>query len=312
MNIDNIDINSFINKYIDFVDEISNKHRYESNIKHLLYLIVPAFVIKYDIKNEKHILKCFNEIPIVISGNEDKTVTAAFNRRVLKDGDGYKTIKVIILNEYKTANLTNLLDSIIHEYNHAVNSINNEVTWDDKVIRVRTGLSHIFYDKNSLNYLSKSNEVALEEILNTMQTEEIINIINSFNNKPIDNYEFSSMLYSLKNEIGKESFKSEAYYYDSLLTSELVKNKTFTPTICNLRLNGMIEDIPYLFDNVLGINGEYDRLNSLLTSIHKKEIEYGKRTMFRNLLLNDIKKDSLKVINLIREYDNKCIYKHTN
>ena len=311
MNIDNIDLNKFIDKYIDFVDRISQKYNYESNIKHLLYIIVPAFIIKYDVKNEKNVLKCFEEVPIVVTGTEDKNVTASFNRRVLKDGDGFKTIKIILLNEYRTANLSGLLDSIIHEYNHAINSINNEISYDDKVVKVRTGISYIIYDKNTLNYLSKSNEIALEEILNTMQTEQIINIINSFNKKNVSNYEFSNMLSVLSSEIGKESYKSESYYYDSLLASELVKNKTFTPTICNLRLSGMIEDVPYLFDNVLDREGEFNRLNSLLTNIHKKEIEYNQKVLFRNMILNEIKRDSIKVINLIREYDDKCIYKHS-
>lgn len=312
MNIDNIDINAFIDKYISFVDRVSDKHGYESNIRHLLYVIIPAFILKYDIKNEKNILRCFEEVPIVVTGTENQNITASFNRRILRDGDGYKTLKIILLNQYRTGNLTDLLDSIIHEYNHAVNSINNEISYDDKVIKVRTGISYIIYDRKTLVYLKKSDEVALEEILNTMQTEEIINIINSFGRKNITNYEFNNMLSVLNTEIGKDKFKSEAYSYDSLLTSELVKNKTFTPTICNLRLSGMVEDVPYLFDNVLGKEGEFSRLNKLLTDIHKKEVDYSKKTLFKGKILNDIKSDSLKVISLIREYDNKCIYKHTD
>ncbi len=310
MNIENIDINNFLNKYIDFVDNISNKFRYDNNIKHLLYVIVPAFVIKYDIKNEKHILNCFETIPIVVTGTEDKTITASFNRKLSVDNGSYKTVKIILLNEFKTANLTDLLDSIIHEYNHAINSINYEISYDDKIIKVRTGLSYILYDKKSLKYISKSNEVALEEILNTMQTEEIIEIINSFGKKPISNYEFNNMLDTLNKEIGSSKFKSDAYMYDSLLTSELIKNKTFTPTICNLRFKGLIDDIPYLFDNVIGRDGEYNRLNELLTKIHKNEWDYNNSKLFRNIILNNIKSDSLKVIDLIREYDSKCIYKH--
>ena len=38
-----------VHKYISFVDEISNIYQYDGNIKHLLYLIVPAFVTKYTI-----------------------------------------------------------------------------------------------------------------------------------------------------------------------------------------------------------------------------------------------------------------------
>ena len=62
MNQDNI--NEFLNRYIDFVDNLSNKYNYSSNIKHVLYLIIPAFVIKYGIKEERSILSCFNSIPI--------------------------------------------------------------------------------------------------------------------------------------------------------------------------------------------------------------------------------------------------------
>ena len=310
MNIENIDLNKFIDKYVSFVDMVSSKHNYDSNLKHLLYIIVPAFIIKYDLKNEKLILKCFEEVPMVISGTENKNITASFNRRIIHQDGTYKSVKRIVINEYRTASLSNLLDNIIHEYNHAVNSYNNEVSYDDKYVKLRAGVSYMIFDRNTLRLLSKSKEVALEEIINTMQTEQIINIINSFNRYEISNYEFSNMLYTLSTEV-RGTFKSEAYTYDSLLAKELINNKTFTPTITNLRLKGNIEDIPYLFDNVLDRDGEYNRLNELLTKIHKKEILYGERTLFKNMILKEIKEDSLKVINLIKEYDDKCIYKHT-
>ena len=304
-----MNINSLIDRYVSFVDKISNKYHYESNIKHLLYLIVPAFVIKYDIKNENQILRCFDEIPITVTGTENKNITASFSRILIKKNSGYETKKFILLNEYKTADLINMLDNIIHEYNHAINSINYEISYDDEYVKVRTGLSYILYDKKSLKPLRKSKEVALEEIINTAQTSEIINIINSFNKEEIDNIEFNNVLYSLRNDIGKDIFESDAYEYDSLITKELIKNKTFTPTITKLRYKGLIEDIPSLFDNVIGKDGEYKRLNELLTEIHNLEYKYMDATLFKNRILNEIRNKSRMVLNIINDYDNKCIYK---
>ena len=44
-----------ISQHTEYVDNLSDKFAYETNIKHLLYLIVPAFVIKYGLKKESKI-----------------------------------------------------------------------------------------------------------------------------------------------------------------------------------------------------------------------------------------------------------------
>ena len=309
MDLNNLDINSFLNRYVDFVDRISNYYNYESNIKHLLYLIIPAFIIKYDLKNESTILNCFENIPMLITGTENKVVTAAFSRTLSRTKDGYVTNKVVLINEYKTASLPNMLDNIIHEYNHAINSVNNEITYDDEYVKVRTGLCYALYDKNNLNYLRKTKELALEEIINTYQSADIIDIIKSFNNYKVDNTEFNNALYVINKELGDKKFESSAYTFDQIITKELINNKTFTPTLCNLRLKGLIDDIPYLFDNVLGRDGEYKRLNELLTSMQELEVKYSKSTILKNKYLNDLKRTCNSIIDLIEEYDKKCIYK---
>ena len=53
-----------IEKYIPIIDEIGLKYNYPDNIKHLLYVVLPAFVIKY--KKEQFIIDCLNNIPIII------------------------------------------------------------------------------------------------------------------------------------------------------------------------------------------------------------------------------------------------------
>lgn len=309
MNLTQDNINAFLDKYILFVDEISKKFRYDDNIRHILYVIVPAFISQYGVSNEAFILKCFREIKIYASGNSNSLVTATFNRSLQRMDGNYFTEKYIVINNYGSISIPVLMDNIIHEFNHAVNSINNEISYDEKIIKVRTGISTIIYDKKSLKYIKKSDEEALEEILNTVQTEELINKINSFSKFSIQNSELSNMLYNLKFEIPEDGYKSNAYSYHKYICNELVNNKTFTPTINNLRFKGFIEDIPNLFDTVIGRDGSYQKLNKLLTEIHELVLKYSKSKLFKERLLNKIKSKASEVTDLIKEYDVKCIYK---
>ena len=309
MNITQENINPFLNKYISLIDSICEEYHYEANIKHLLYLIVPAFSVKYGPSNEHAILDCFKKVKIYISGKTDKIVTASFNRTLNKNANGYYTEKYVSINNYSNSSLPALIDNIVHEFNHAINSLNNEISYDDKVVKVRTGLSTLNYDRATLRFIGKSKEISLEEVLNTTQTEEIIDIINSFGKYSIDNMEFSNMLYALKNEIKGNNYVSDAYNYQKYVCDELIKNKTFTPTINNLRLKGFIEDIPNLFDNVIGREGSYKRLNELLDEVHILVLKYTKAKFFKDRLLNKIRSKSNDVIALIKEYDSKCIFK---
>lgn len=302
-------INNFLNKYISFVNKISDYYNYDNNIRHLLYLIIPGFVAKYGISNEKSILVCFEKVRIYISGTEDNTVTATFNRILRRNGNNYYTEKYVVLNQYKKASFTNMFDNIIHEFNHAVNSLNNEISLDDKYIKLRTGLCYLVYDRKNMKFLYKSNESFLEEVINTEQTEEIINIINSFGNYTIENVEFNNTLHVLKNEIVGNNYISDSYAFQSLVCDILMKNKTFYPTISNLRFKGFVDDIPIMFDGIIGKNGSYQYLNVLLKKIYNLQIKYSKSLFFKKIILNKIKLKAQELLSIIKEYDNKCIYK---
>ena len=302
-------INSFLNKYITFVNKISDYYNYDNNIRHLLYLIVPGFVAKYGISNEKSILVCFEKVRIYISGTEDNTVTATFNRILRRNGNNYYTEKYVVLNQYKKASFTNMFDNIIHEFNHAVNSLNNEISLDDKYIKLRTGLCYLVYDRKNMRFLYKSNESFLEEVINTEQTEEIINIINSFGNYTIENVEFNNTLHVLKNEIVGNNYISDSYAFQSLVCDILMKNKNFYTTISNLRFKGFVNDIPIMFDGIIGKNGSYQYLNVLLKKIYNLQIKYSKSLFFKKIILNKIKLKAQELLSIIKEYDNKCIYK---
>ncbi len=160
-----------------------------------------------------------------------------------------------------------------------------------------------------MSFITKSKEVVLEEILNTAQTEEVINIIKSFSKYVINNSELSTTLYSLNKELGEKDYNSDAYQYQKYICENLINNKTFTPTINNLRFKGMIEDIPTLFDNVIGEEGSYIKLNKMLTEMHDLIIKYSEKRFFKNRYLNKIKSISSDVTRIIEDYEKKCIFK---
>ena len=311
MNLDKININEFLNKYISFVDNISIKYGYDSNIKHVLYIIVPSFIIKYDIKNERKILKLFEDIKIIINNKEDNYNIASFERRLIKDNDNYIIDKKVLLNKYKQVSLIELIDSLIHEFNHAINSINNELYTDRYHVYLRSGIINTKYDKETLNIIdNKEKYIILEEVLNTIETEQIINIILSLNKYKdiIQNSEFINMLYALNNEVG-QTYKSNAYLLQTFISEELTKNKTFTSTLNNLRFIGNINNIESWFDNITGINNSFYILCDKLTIIKDLEIKHMKRKIFKNIILSKIREEYRNISTIIENFNNNCIYK---
>jgi len=313
MNVDQSNINELLNKYISFTNRICEENNYPNNIKHVLYLIIPAFVIKYGLKYENMILSCFEKIKIHISEKENTTCTAYFSRVLKKSPEStnpkYYTIKAIVLNQYKNASLVDMLDNIIHEFNHAVNSMINEIKYDDKIVGVRTGLSYMIYDVNDINHLKeKTKDITLEEIINTKQTEDIIEIIRSFARYEVHNEEFNNTFYALKHSIEGE-YTSNAYYLQSFICKELMSNKTFIPTIENLRFNGNVDDISGWFDNITGREGSYKELTSLLEQILEDEAKLIKVKWFKNYKIGKIREKMRKAMNIITEYENNCIFK---
>jgi len=313
MNINQSNINELLNKYMNFTNNICNKNNYPNNIKHVLYLIIPAFIIKYGLKYENMILGCFEKIKIHINEKENNSCTAYFSRIMRKNPDGvlpkYYTSKVVVLNQYKNASLIDMLDNIIHEFNHAVNSMINEIKYDDKNVSMRTGLSYMIYDINDINHIKeKTKDITLEEIINTKQTEDIINVIRSFSKYEVNNEEFNNTFYALEHSINGE-YTSDAYYLQSFICRELMKNKTFISTIENLRLNGNVDDIAGWFDNITGKEDSYNKLTILLEKILQEEEHLAKVKWFKNYKISKIKEKMRQVLDIIQEYENNCIFK---
>lgn len=291
------------NKYIEFVDGLDMN--YSAVIKNLLYIIIPGFVLRYGIENEKIILNVFRETTIKINDTKNSIVQAYYQNLPYKIGNTIKTKKSIVLLNYRENNLVELLDNLVHEYNHAVNSYSNGIIINDDSFKIRTGISYIKYDKESLKFISKDKSYIFEEILNTKETEEIINIIHGFKKYNFENSKINSALYLIDNHI-TDRYSSDAYLLETIFTSELIKNTTFLANLSSLRIKGNVEDINYWFDNITGKDGSFNRLIDIV--IELSSLKYDKNLSFfkKRKLNNKVKelyKNTKEIINL---FNNNC------
>ena len=210
--------NVVIQREKEFIDRISNEYGYDNNIRHLLYVIIPAFIIKYGINKEKLNLNAFRDIKIIISNEKDKYIKAYYSSKpILEDGE-YKTKKYMVLQNYKETDLVNLIDNLVHEFNHAVNSYINEIKVTKKYIYLRTGLTYRIYSKDDLTFIKKDPSYLLEEIINTKQTEEIINIMKSFDES---NPDISNTIYAINGETSHK-YSSNSYYLEGTICKQIL------------------------------------------------------------------------------------------
>lgn len=287
MKLDDNILNQLFDYSINFVDNELNN--YSNDIKHLLYIVIPAFIVKYGFDNKNLITKTFKEVPIIINNKEEKIYQAYYTNIPIVLGDNIIQSKHIVINYYQDKPLIELVDNIIHEYNHAINSMNDGIKWDDNYIYLRTGLMYIKYNKNNYEDNGKDDSYILEEIINTKQTEDIVDIVNSFNKYNINNNIISTSLYNI-NKFINNNYNSEAYLLQSTLCKELMNNHTLISVLSNLRFQGNIEEISYFFDNITGEDGSFNRLIKILNESVKLEEEFTKTKFFKNRKIIKIKR----------------------
>ena len=281
-----------------FVDNISDLYQYDDDIKHLLYLLIPAFIIKYGINKEKLVQNTFLETPIIPSKREDKYIKAYYSSKLYKDNNSIKTKKYMVIQNYQKNSLIELLDNLVHEFNHAINSYQNEISIEDNKVKVRTGLTFRIYAKDSLKFIEKDNSYILEEIINTKQTEDVINILKSFK---IDDRSLDTTIYAINNET-KHEYESKSYYLETYICKEILKNRTFISTLEKLRLSGNVLDITDWFDGIAG-QGNYTKFINLLKEISDLEKDYTLKTLWKKRLLNKIKEKSKEVIEIVNKFN---------
>lgn len=303
-----LSINRFYNIYSKSIEQICKKYNYNQNIKHLISFMIVLFLINYDRKYEKIIISCFENIEVIISNGYKKNIEAFYYRKLYNDGD-YCTQKYIFINNFVKEKYMDLIDSIIHEFNHAINSIKNEIKIDSNYILLRAGICFIKYNYNNLNVaIEKSKEFVLEEVINTIQTEEIINTILEINTEYVDNVELKGIINVLQMKLRKQSFKSKAYSLETVILGELTANRTFINTIKELRLVGDIEQIGDWFDSITKINGSYNKLNESLKNVMSLEEKIKKSKMLKIIIAKKIRKEILIIRKIIEEFNKNCNY----
>ena len=286
-----------LTKYISFIDDVSLKYQYPDNIKHLLYVIVPAFVIKYGLKKEHFILNCLNEIPIIITGKEDTRYQALYVSYPYKDNT-IKTKKRIYLNRYNNIPFLQLIDNLVHEFNHAINSFKNEIVISDDIFYLRTGLAKTIFNKNTLELIEKEKTYVLEEIINSKQTELIIDIIRKLKDLNIEDIRIQNTLEAIRNSVDNK-YISSSYFLMKHYCQELLNNKTFLLTIENLRIDGNIDDIESWFDGIYGDKGYKTLVNLLYQMIELQ----NKKGFFVKRKINDT---ALQLIKISKQFNQNC------
>lgn len=308
MKLDDNILNQLLDYCKKFVDNDLKDYNYNNDIVHLLYIIIPAFIVKYGFDNKNIILNTFKEVPFLIKDNDDKILQAYYASFPIPLGDKIITKKHIVLNYYKEKPLMELIDNIVHEYNHAVNSMKDELKWDNQNIFLRTGLTYIRYNRNDYKDSGKDDAYILEETINTKQTEDIIDIINSFNKYKINDISISNTLYNVEKFING-NYNSEAYLFQSTLCKELMNNNTLISVLSNMRFQGVIDEIPFFFDNVTGIENSYNKLIRILNESVKLEEEYSKIKFFKKRKLKDVLKLYTQAKNIIDTFNTNYHFK---
>ena len=299
--------NYYIENYHDRIKNIINKFNYPDNIGHLLYIIIPAFIYNYGIDKEQVVINVFNNIEIKFSTEINKRITAFYSSIPYKDNNTIKSYKYIYLYNYSSSSLIELIDNLVHEFNHAINSYKNEIIVKDNTVNVRTGISFIKYDFNSLKPLNKDVQTTLEEVLNTKQTVDIINTILSIDKNTITNGAIYNIINSLSLEV-QYPYESNSYLLHTYICKYLLENRAFTSTFNVLRFSGNIEDLESWFDNIVGQHGSYKELVTNLEEIMDLTNKLTKKRI-KFLIINRIKELNKKTMNLIDLFNENCNYK---
>lgn len=266
--------NKYINRSKDLVDEISNYYFYDDNTRHLLYVVVPAFFSYYGLGKEKIIREIFKKTPIIYRDLDGPL--AAFNKSY-QDNE----FKGVIYISKRISSISDKLDQMIHEYNHAINSYNKPLI--DKALR--TGLS---LTKNGV----KDNKYIFEEGINTYQSASILEYIKSFDLNNIENSEIANTIYTIKKE-HRERFISKGYSFYTELLSPILNSKSFMLTLEDIRFTGELDDFTKYFEQILGPD-TYEDFNNALINLNKDIYNYSKAKFFKRRKL-------LRVRNAINE-----------
>ena len=273
---DSMDSNLIIEKERVYIDQISDKYNYDDNLRHLLYIIIPAFIIKYGFKNEKLILNTFKDIQIINSDKEDKYIKAYYSSKIRVINGEYSTIKFMVIQNYNKISLVSLLDNLVHEYNHLLQSEGCEYNY---LLEAWAELmSKEYYNTDIISYNEGVKNLML--LIDIIGPQPLFEMFYSNNNETLENI----LKYNLSNEDYK--FLIDSFKESQLATNYLQENKEIRLVLCRLYENINKQSI-YKDENILyKLIYEDNRIPS--NEVKKSYINYRKMQDIDTIEFSDI------------------------
>lgn len=256
-----------VNKLLEYskemVDSATKTYNYCEKLKEMQYLVFAGMVAYYGFDYIKEIyeaLKCkvnfiteedltFNRYQDIDEESKNYMISglvpAFTNHEVCIRTSFDNTINIInTIYIYDNPNYpyTFNLESLIHEKNHIINSINKDVITDGEEVKSRIGMSIVNLSD------CKQTFIGLEEGINQLQTEGIINEIKKFADFKI----YDGVLRKSLETIKYEQYYSQAY---STILDEIKPiyiSKNYKNIILPNRLNGNVQIIYNDFKTKLG------------------------------------------------------------
>lgn len=227
-----------------------------------------------------------------------------FNKRNKSIPDIKVRYGICIRNTKHIDNLM-FLEYIVHEINHIVCSQNNSFFKDiNDNIGYRTGFYTAYFRTNKRN---NGKGRIFNEVINSLMTEDIINIILNIQDDKLYN-----LVSSMKNTTIDGQYYVQGYSGLTNLFRTIFNVTEFKEFCKTCLINGNVEDMDNLFNDVLGKN-KYDELLEKLDIYYKDYLHICNSKRYTNvqdvsIQYMDIKNNYVRLF-LERKYNKELTFK---
>ena len=270
-------INPFIDQVVLTIDSMFENTNIPQSFKDYLYLICTGMILKYGRDYTKDIYSSINNTKYIygLVGLQDKLSKEEYEYllpRLKTNANAYtissvrtenKQIKIqykIIITKDRN-NKLQLLEYLTHELNHILSSLRNTFTKTNNGIYFRYGL----FKTNLSTPNKKESGRIFNEIINTLETEDIINQLIELRKYKIYNHKFLDALKML--DTIKEQYTATGYEPFVNLYRPLYNKKPFRDLIDKSMLEGNIESIEKEINTKLE-NSSYPEMISELDKLY--------------------------------------------
>lgn len=279
-------INGFINQIVLTLDNLFKDKKVSQELLDYLYLIAAGMITNYGIQYYGDILKVFEDVNFAY-GKKDVYAKVNDDLKLQLDREfsnnscaealtmfdiheigkfGYLPMLkidylVCVLNN--KANSLTLLEYLTHELNHILMSQKNTFSFKEDAILLRNGLFKALVVGD--NHPLESGR-AINEVVNTLQTEDVMKCIFSFKNYGIENEKFNNALKIVENA-NKLTYRASGYELFVNLFRPLYEEDAIKKMFNRNIIEGKVDEVHKYFDDVLGV-GSFDRMSKKLDSIY--------------------------------------------